>query len=154
MKLYLSGPMTGYPDQNFPAFHATATALRANGYDVINPAELNPSDPPDDPAEFKHFYDACLRADLRAMMDCDAIALMDGWHNSNGANLELHVAHRVGMEVLFVADLVRRCPICSIRCDTASDAVKHCVTGIRPERGVYCRPCAVFETRTAKDFTE
>jgi hypothetical protein len=39
-KIYLSGPMTGLPDLNFPAFHAEAARLRALGYDVINPAEL------------------------------------------------------------------------------------------------------------------
>ena len=38
--VYLSGPMTGLPDFNRPAFHAAAAALRAQGYVVINPAEV------------------------------------------------------------------------------------------------------------------
>jgi hypothetical protein len=40
-KIYLSGPMTGLPDLNFPAFNAAASALRAKGLNVINPAEIN-----------------------------------------------------------------------------------------------------------------
>lgn len=102
-RVYLSGPMKGYENSNFPAFHATAAALRARGLEVVNPAEINVTGAgPDQP----EFYNQCLRADLKAMMDCQAIALMQGWERSNGANLELHVAHRVGMEVLFVEDLL------------------------------------------------
>ncbi len=102
MKVYLSGPMKGYPESNFPAFHAHAAALRARGIEVVNPAEINVKGAENDAG----FYNACLRADLKAMMDCDAIALMRGWERSNGANLELHVAHRVGMSVLFVDELL------------------------------------------------
>jgi hypothetical protein len=40
--IYLSGPMTGLPDYNHPAFRAEAKRLRALGYTVVNPAEINP----------------------------------------------------------------------------------------------------------------
>lgn len=109
MKVYLSGPMKGYPESNFPAFHSTAAALRAKGLEVVNPAEIEPGVAQPDGEEspgWRDFYNACLRADLKALMDCQAIALMRGWEASNGANLELHVAHRVGMRVLFVEDLL------------------------------------------------
>ena len=42
LKIYCAGPMTGLPELNFPAFHAEAARLRAFGYEVINPAEINP----------------------------------------------------------------------------------------------------------------
>lgn len=36
---YLAGPMRGYPQYNFPTFHAVAATLRARGYKIISPAE-------------------------------------------------------------------------------------------------------------------
>lgn len=90
-QLYLSGPMSGIPDHNFHAFHAAAAALRAAGYDVVNPAEVNANNPGD--------WSACMRADIKALCDCDGLALMPGWENSRGAHLELHIAHRIDIEI-------------------------------------------------------
>ena len=90
MRVYLSGPMTGIPDNNFPAFHAWAARLRAQGFDVVSPAELPEAET----------WEMCLRKDMRELPTCDAIALMPGWERSKGAHLELHVAHRLGMEVM------------------------------------------------------
>ena len=89
-RVYLSGPMTGIADNNFPAFHEWAARLRAQSYDVVSPAEIQEAGT----------WELCLRADLRELCTCDAIALMPGWENSKGANLELHVAHRLGMGVI------------------------------------------------------
>lgn len=98
MKIYISGPMTGLPDLNFPAFHEAARQLRALGLEVANPAEINP-DPGAD-------WQQCLRADIKALCDCDVIALMPGWEDSKGAHLELQVAHRLGLKVKMLADVL------------------------------------------------
>lgn len=37
--IYLSGPMTGLPAYNYPAFNAAAVRLRAAGYLVYHPAD-------------------------------------------------------------------------------------------------------------------
>lgn len=96
IKIYISGPMTGLPGLNFKAFNKAAKKLRAMGLDVVNPAEINP-DPKAD-------YHQCLRADIRALCDCTHLVLLDGWENSNGAHLELHLAHRLGLKVKMLAD--------------------------------------------------
>lgn len=91
MKVYISGPMTGYPEFNFPAFAEATAHWRSCGFDVVSPAEINP----DTDGEWADY----LRADLRALLSCDVIAMLPGWEASRGANLELHVARALGMEV-------------------------------------------------------
>ncbi|WP_223508810.1 MULTISPECIES: DUF4406 domain-containing protein [unclassified Pseudomonas] len=95
--IYLSGPMAGLPDLNFPAFHAMAARLRAVGHAVINPAEL------DHPT--KEWND-CLRRDIVALMECYTVATLPGWEHSKGASLEVLVADRLGMTVVGAHDLV------------------------------------------------
>ena len=97
-RVYLSGPMTGKPELNFPAFAAAAKWLRHPSFDleVVNPAELNP-----DPTTS---WEDCMRADIKALCDCDAIVLLEGWEASKGAHIELQVAHRLGLEIKFLRD--------------------------------------------------
>ena len=96
-RIYISGPMTGMPDLNIPLFNAEAVRLRALGYEVINPAELNPD--PDTP------WHECMRKDLMALLHCDTLALLPGWQNSAGAHLEMHVAHRVGINIVVAKEI-------------------------------------------------
>ena len=84
MKIYISGPMTGYPDLNRAAFNAKAAELRAQGHEVVNPAEM-----PEIPGGTWADY---MRADLKVMLDCEAIYLLPGWRKSRGARVEHFVA--------------------------------------------------------------
>ena len=38
---YLAGPMSGVPDGNARAFREAAEALRAKGYNIVSPTELD-----------------------------------------------------------------------------------------------------------------
>lgn len=91
-KLYLSGPMTGYPELNAPAFNAATKKLRRRGFKVINPPEL-------DAIEKADTWEGCLRRDLRFLVDCDAIATLPNWTKSRGANLEIYVGKALSMPV-------------------------------------------------------
>ena len=82
--------MTGYPDFNFPAFNGRAAEWRAEGWEVFNPAETALADKPRD------YY---LRIDVRAICECDAIAVLPGWQNSRGATLEVSLARELGLAV-------------------------------------------------------
>lgn len=84
-RIYLSGPMTGYPDHNKPAFNERAAEWRSEGWEVFNPAE----EPEGYTEENRPDY---LRADIRALLDCTAIAVLPGWQNSEGATLEVAIA--------------------------------------------------------------
>jgi hypothetical protein len=96
MRVYLSGKMTGLPDLGFAAFSRAAASLRASGYEVINPAELDAADAA--PKEW-HEY---LRRDIAQLVTCDAIALLPNWTDSRGARLERHIAKELGMREIFV----------------------------------------------------
>jgi len=98
-RVYISGPMTGFANFNIPAFNAEAARLRAMGLDVVNPAELNPQQPPPS-------WEQCMRNDIAALMTCDTLALLSGWELSNGANLELHIAHRVGLRIVNASEII------------------------------------------------
>ncbi len=98
MILYFSGPMSGYRDHNFPAFHAAAKRLREMGYDVINPAEIEQENLLD--------WSACLRNDLRELLRANAVVTLSGWQHSRGARLEVHVARALGMPVNDLASLI------------------------------------------------
>lgn len=96
-RIYLSGPMTGLPNFNYPRFHLEAARLRALGYEVVNPAELN------EPADSRA---ACMRRDIQALMTCDAVAMLPGWTSSHGATLEHACAVQCGMEVVLASKIL------------------------------------------------
>lgn len=94
MKLYLAGPMTGWADFNHPAFTATAAKLRAADFAVVSPTD---NGLPKDALWSKH-----MRADIPLLLACDGVALMDGWEDSKGAQLERHIAMSCGIWVMSV----------------------------------------------------
>lgn len=63
-RIYIAGPMTGLPELNFPAFHAAAKVLRAQGHHVENPAKIN--------ADPKAQWIGCMRADIARLATFDA----------------------------------------------------------------------------------
>lgn len=116
MNIYLSGPMRGYKDFNFPAFDKAAASLRASGHSVFNPAEKDREKDPDGiswknetgdiaVAETKGFdRRVAIRADLDYIIDhADAIALLPGWEVSKGANAELWLARFLDLEEIAIA---------------------------------------------------
>nr|WP_256261382.1 DUF4406 domain-containing protein [Pseudomonas gingeri] len=98
-RIYLSGPMTGLPGLNFPAFAAMTASLRAGGHTVTNPAELNPDG---------GTWNDCMRRDICALMDCDTVATLPGWEHSKGARLEVLIAERLGMTVVSAQDILMK----------------------------------------------
>ncbi|MDR8400094.1 DUF4406 domain-containing protein [Paraburkholderia sp. USG1] len=100
MKLYLAGPMTGYPELNFPLFRAEAARLRALGFQIVNPAELNEGNDGD--------WLACMRVDIAAIMTekCDGIALLPGWEQSRGAPIEHNLMRDLGLRVMLARHIV------------------------------------------------
>lgn len=93
-RIYVAGPMTGLPDNNYPAFHDAAARLRGRAWHVENPAE-NPHPHTDAACQ----WTAYMRMGISQLMTCHAIYLLPGWQKSKGASLEYMVAKQLGLAV-------------------------------------------------------
>lgn len=117
--VYISGPMTGLPRFNYPAFRAGTRFLRDMGFEVYCPTER--------PGEDGSVLDTTgmdgterldpSRFDLRAAFadyshfittEADAVAVLPGWQRSKGAMGEVMLARAIGLPVIdaFTLDLV------------------------------------------------
>lgn len=94
MRLYISGPMTGIHDLNYPAFQAAAERLPGQGVTVISPHEIVPH------GAAPWSWQQHMRADLAALLTCDVVVLLPGWKHSRGAQLEKTVAEAIGLKVV------------------------------------------------------
>lgn len=109
--IYIAGPMRGLPKYNFPAFDAAAEQLYNQGWEPVNPAELDralgydPEEAPKDwdwdsvPPELR--LKEIVKKDLEALLQCDAVYMLKGWEKSKGAKAELAVALWLDLEVIF-----------------------------------------------------
>ena len=95
--IYLSGPMTGLPELNYPRFREVADTLRKLGHVVYNPADfphIGPFPIRQAFAEYTAFI--CNRA--------DTIVMLEGWERSKGALAEKALAENCGLKVIFYSD--------------------------------------------------
>lgn len=97
LKAYIAGPMSGIPQMNIPAFDAAAWALRAKGWEIVSPAELDDpkiraeclQSPEGKPDPTHGTWGEFLSRDVKIVADqVDVVILLPGWEDSKGANLE------------------------------------------------------------------
>ena len=93
-RAYISGPMTGYKDDNRPAFRDAARVLRERGYDVLSPDEFDDIKP-----IASGRWGDYLRRDLPCVCVADVVFVLPGWRASKGATLEVLVAAQLGIPV-------------------------------------------------------
>jgi hypothetical protein len=111
MRIYLAGPMSNIPAFNFPAFFAAATWLRAKGWDVVSPAELDDAEDKGaalasatgNPAHAAKTWGDFLARDVKLIADggIQGIVFLPNWYRSRGARLEATVGLLQGPSFAF-----------------------------------------------------
>ena len=90
---YISGPMRGIPEFNYPTFLEVEEAL-ANGFEntfdcVLNPARSFNGATDRDVNEY-------MQIDMEMVLSSDVVVLLPGWEQSEGANREVQLATWTG----------------------------------------------------------
>lgn len=89
MIVYIAGPMSGHPQNNYPAFWYTADRLRAHGIAVLCPADLPKMDS----------WQDYMRASLTMLAQATHIHFLSGSESSRGALIESFIAQQLGIGI-------------------------------------------------------
>lgn len=121
MNIYVSGPMTGLPEFNFPAFDEVSAALRTAGHAVFSPADNDrvrwlalgvediktvPGFTAGDAWEYgKHSQDisteSLFRDDFNYIVNgCNLMVMLNGWEKSTGARYERAIAEALNIPIV------------------------------------------------------
>lgn len=105
--------MSGYENHNFPAFFAAEDLLTSYGYEPLNPARCHTDgnmreggwrESYEHAIEYPAHWHEYIKADVALLLRADSIVLLNEWHKSKGACLELIVAVNTGLRVYAMFD--------------------------------------------------
>lgn len=83
-KLYICGPMTGFPDSNIPAFLAAKKCCEKHDFEGILPDDMESQGPATD--AIWHVY---MPKDVALVLQVDGLVLLPEWERSRGAKIEI-----------------------------------------------------------------
>jgi len=100
-KIYLSGKITGKTYEEALADFSRAES-KVNSANLVSPDTIVETV---NPMSIEHNHDQSwqnfMRVDLKALLECDAIYMLKGWHESKGANIEYNLAKDLDLEIFF-----------------------------------------------------
>ena len=98
MKIYISGPMTGFDNQK--AFRTAARHLRKTGWKVVDPSRFSK----------KGSYAEYMRANIYKLINkqVSAVFFLRGWKKSKGAQLEYQIALILDLQIFDEEALERK----------------------------------------------
>jgi hypothetical protein len=108
VRVYVSGPIGGRVEGNYPAFVAAAEMLRSQGHEVVVPHDLGADHQgpctrgketgiADDP----HVYGCYLVRDMVELAQCDALYALVDWQESPGGRAEMAFAQALKLEIVY-----------------------------------------------------
>ena len=98
LRIYIAGPMSGYPGLNWEAFDRKEKELVGAGWDVVNPAKMDREIGLDPESLGEYDYEDAARRDIDSLRTCDAIYLMSDFQFSKGACWERALAKHWGLK--------------------------------------------------------
>lgn len=94
IKIYISGAISKLPyNEAKDMFDKAAIELSSRNFEAINPI--------DNGLDKDSSWSDHMRADIKALLDCDCIYMLNTWKNSQGARLEHQIAYELGMGIIY-----------------------------------------------------
>ena len=112
-RVYICGPMAGYPHLNRDAFEAAAELIHEQRDAAVIPHDIPPFAHEGECApvygdagrEGVHDSGCYLRADIAEMVRCDVIYRLPGWSRSRGARIESAIAVMLHIPIIDAPDV-------------------------------------------------
>lgn len=97
MKAYISGRITGLELQEAEAnFENASNLIESIGMVAVNPLVG---------ADQSKTWEQHMVRDIEMLMGCDAILMLNDWHESRGARIEKYIAEERGMLILYQSNI-------------------------------------------------
>lgn len=93
MRVYISGPVTGMPDLNLPAFERAADLATSLGKTPLVPHWFVPAGAS---------WEEAMRRCVETLAKADELWALPGWRESRGARIEVALAKELGIECMEV----------------------------------------------------
>lgn len=159
-KIYIAGPMRGIRLYNFPAFDDAAERLYNQGWDPINPADIDRDcnfDPEalpecwnwDDLPESLNLSEI-IRRDVDALLSADAVYVLPGYERSRGSRAEIALAEWLNLEVIYEA----KEPEASVATIVSANAGLHEAAALNQEIQWQSEIAALEAAKTQEDILE
>lgn len=92
-RVYISGKITGLSEEEYKNnFNSAELYLTSLGYNVVNPVAYDTIP--------NGTWTDYMKRDIRLLMGCDYIYMLDNWTESTGAKTEYRLAVELGIECL------------------------------------------------------
>jgi nucleoside 2-deoxyribosyltransferase len=108
-KAYISGPISGLENGNFDKFKFAQLKLEKEGYIVENPHEIGKEiykkwskikiETQD---QEKEMWNEFMKEDIKFLLLCDCVFVLDNWETSKGCVLELLIAQKLGIPIYYM----------------------------------------------------
>ena len=99
MKIYIAGKISGIEDKAFELFENAEKKLlsEADGFlskklQVVNPMKL--------PHNHDRTWEAYMKECIKALVECEAVYLLNNWKESRGAKIEVSLAESLNLRII------------------------------------------------------
>lgn len=100
MRIYLSGPISGYKNGNRDIFGMFKRAIEGQGHQVISPHDIEPLY-----IKGRGDWERHMAADIQALVMSDLVFVISD-KKSRGVALETHIAEELGIPILYMSSVI------------------------------------------------